>query len=102
MLFLDIALILCGIAFCIFGVLIRFLGRYDLINGWDSGEMSERFAQRVGLAELIGGAVFIILGAVASAVHSVIFSIAVFLISAAALVAALVLMRIFCLGGGER
>ena len=68
MLFLKIIAVAAGLAFLSFGYLIYFRKRYDLINGFEAdqkaGRKSERYAKRVGLAELMIGAVFLAVGIV--------------------------------------
>ena len=62
-----IALIL-GLAFLLFGYLIFFKERYDLINGFEAdcrtGRKDERYARRVGFAELTLGAILLITGVI--------------------------------------
>ncbi len=62
MLVLKILLLAVGAAFLLFGYLIFFKKRYSLINGFEAdrkeGRKTERYAERVGLAELIAGVFF--------------------------------------------
>ncbi len=66
MVILIIALCLLGAAFLVFGYLIFFRGRYDLINGFEAerreGRKTERYARRVGLVEFICGLALIVIG----------------------------------------
>ena len=59
--------IVLGIAFIIFGYLIRFKKKYNLINGFMSdlkdGRKSESYAQRVGLIEFVIGIILLTAGA---------------------------------------
>ena len=59
--------IVLGIAFIIFGYLIRFKKKYNLINGFMSdlkdGRKSESYAQRVGLFEFVIGIILLTAGA---------------------------------------
>lgn len=63
---LKIILILVGLAFIIFGYLIYFKEKYNLINGFESdfksGRKAESYAKRVGLIELIIGIIFVLIG----------------------------------------
>lgn len=53
-----------GSAFLLFGYLIRFKKKYHLINGFEAdlreGRRDEKYAERVGAAELIIGLVLLI------------------------------------------
>ena len=64
MLILKILLPIVGIAFLLFGYLIFFKEKYSLINGFDAafkeGRKTERYARRVGSAELILGILILI------------------------------------------
>ncbi len=68
MLLLKIILIAVGSAFLIFGYLIYFRGKYSLINGFEAelraGRKTERYAKRIGIAELIIGIIMILSGIV--------------------------------------
>ncbi len=63
---LKIILILVGLAFIIFGYLIYFKEKYNLINGFESdfksGRKIESYAKRVGLIKLIIGIIFVLIG----------------------------------------
>lgn len=63
---LKIILILVGLAFIIFGYLIYFKEKYNLINGFEgdfeSGRKTESYAKKVGLIELIIGIIFVLIG----------------------------------------
>lgn len=63
---LKITLTLVGVAFIIFGYLIYFKEKYNLINGFErdfkSGRKTESYAKKVGLIELIVGIIFILIG----------------------------------------
>ena len=63
---LKIILILVGVAFISFGYLIYFKEKYNLINGFEgelkSGRKTESYAKKVGLAELVIGIIFILIG----------------------------------------
>lgn len=63
---LKIILTLVGVAFIIFGYLIYFKEKYNLINGFEadfkSGRKTEVYAKKVGLIELIVGIIFILIG----------------------------------------
>ena len=65
---LKIILILVGLAFIIFGYLIYFKEKYNLINGFESdfksGRKTESYAKKVGLIELISGIIFVLIGIV--------------------------------------
>ena len=58
---LKIILILVGLDFIIFGYLIYFKEKYNLINGFESdfkyGRKTESYAKKVGLTEFIIGIV---------------------------------------------
>ena len=62
---LKIILILVGLAFIIFGYLIYFKEKYNLINGFErdfkSGRKTESYAKKVGLIELIIGIIFVLI-----------------------------------------
>lgn len=64
--FLKIILIIVGVAFTIFGYLIYFKEKYNLINGFEadykSGRKTESYAKKVGLIELITGIILILIG----------------------------------------
>lgn len=64
MIILKIALLIVGIAFLIFGTLIYFRKKYNLINGFEAdlkaGRKNEAYARRVGLSEIIIGIVFLV------------------------------------------
>lgn len=63
---LKIILILVGLAFIIFGYLIYFKEKYNLINGFESdfksGRKTEFYAKKVGLIELVIGIIFVLIG----------------------------------------
>ncbi|MGF3067359.1 DUF3784 domain-containing protein [Facklamia sp. P12945] len=63
---LKIVLIGLGITFCMFGYLIYFKKKYNLINGFESdykaGSDIESYARRVGLIELGIGVILIMAG----------------------------------------
>ena len=63
---LKITLTLVGVAFIIFGYLIYFKEKYNLINDFESnfksGRKTESYAKKVGLIELIVGIIFILIG----------------------------------------
>lgn len=63
---LKITLTLVGVAFIIFGYLIYFKEKYNLINGFERDFKSDRktevYAKKVGLVELIIGIIFILIG----------------------------------------
>ncbi|WP_019138935.1 hypothetical protein [Peptoniphilus timonensis] len=65
---LKIILILVGLAFITFGYLIYFKEKYNLINDFESnfksGRKTESYAKKLGLAELIIGIIFILIGLV--------------------------------------
>nr|WP_316623443.1 DUF3784 domain-containing protein [uncultured Ruminococcus sp.] len=65
---IKIIAVILGAAFLIFGYFIFFKERYDLINGFEAdrraGRRDEHYAKRVGLIELIVGAVMLIAGVV--------------------------------------
>lgn len=65
---LKIILILVGVVFISFGYLIYFKEKYNLINEFEgdfkSGRKTEAYAKKVGLAELIVGIIFILIGIV--------------------------------------
>ncbi len=66
MILLKTILILVGLAFIIFGYLIYFKEKYNLINGFEvdfkSGRKTESYAKKVGLIELIIGIIFVLIG----------------------------------------
>lgn len=68
MLALKIILILFGLAFSLFGYFIYFKKKYFLINGFQkdfrSGRKTGRYAQIVGLVELIFGIACLLAGIV--------------------------------------
>ena len=68
MLILKILLPIVGVAFLLFGSFILFGKKYSLINGFDTafreGRKTERYARRVGAAELILGILFLIASAI--------------------------------------
>ncbi|MDU3456413.1 MAG: DUF3784 domain-containing protein [Peptoniphilus harei] len=63
---LKITLIPVGLAFIIFGYLIYFKEKYNLINGFESdfksGRKTESYAKKVGLIELVIGIIFVLIG----------------------------------------
>ena len=63
---LKIILILVGLAFIIFGYLIYFKEKYNLINGFESdyksGRKSETYAKKVGLVEFMIGIIIVVVG----------------------------------------
>ena len=67
MIILKIITIVLGLLFLLFGYLIRFRKKYDLINGFEAdlreGRRDERYAERVGLIEFIIGMILILTGA---------------------------------------
>ena len=66
MLILKIILMTVGVAFTVFGYKIYFQKRYNLINGFEeaskAGRKTKRYAERVGLVELIIGINLIVIG----------------------------------------
>lgn len=72
MILLKIILILVGLAFIIFGYLIYFKEKYNLINGFEmdfkSGRKTESYAKKVGLIELIIGIIFVLIGIVVTVI----------------------------------
>ena len=66
MLILKIILMTLGVAFTTFGYKIYFRKRYNLINGFEeaykAGRKTKRYAERVGLVELIIGINLIVIG----------------------------------------
>lgn len=63
---LKVLLIIVGLVSTIFGYLIYFKKKYDLINGFEeaykAGRKTKSYAKRVGLIELIIGVVLILFG----------------------------------------
>lgn len=63
---LKILLIIVGTIFIIFGYLIYFRKKYNLINGFEeaykAGRKTELYAKRVGLVELIIGIILTLFG----------------------------------------
>ncbi len=61
---LKIILMTVGIAFLVFGYLIYFKGKYNLINNFESdfkvGRKTEAYARKVGLVELILGTLLVL------------------------------------------
>lgn len=68
MIALKIVLSVVGLAFLLFGYLIFFQEKYDLINDfkvdYEAGRKDENYAKRVGLIELIVGIAFLAAGIV--------------------------------------
>ena len=68
MLALKLISLTVGTAFAVFGGLIFFKKKYSLINGFSaakkSGRKDDRYAEKVGLAELVIGAALILTGIV--------------------------------------
>ena len=68
MLILKILLPVLGVAFSLFGCFIFFGKKYALINGFAAafreGRKTERYARRVGLAELILGILLLIVSVI--------------------------------------
>lgn len=69
---LKIILVLVGLVFIIFGYLIYFKEKYNLINGFESdfkfGRKTESYAKKVGLIELIIGIIFVLIGIVVTVI----------------------------------
>lgn len=63
---LKIILITVGAALLIFGYLIYFKERYDLINDFEAdykaGRKTADYAKKVGKIELVSGCVFVLIG----------------------------------------
>lgn len=72
-------LILVGILFIIFGYLIYFKNKYDLINNFKNdksiGKYSDDYALRVGFIEFWSGIFFICIGVVGFIISQKVFSI---------------------------
>ncbi len=68
MIIIKIISFVLGIAFLLFGYFIRFRKKYDLINGFradfQAGRKDEKYAERVGLIELIIGIVLLAIGVI--------------------------------------
>lgn len=66
MIILKVVTVSLGLAFLIFGYLIYFQKKYNLINGFEkeykAGRKTEQYAHRIGLVEMILGAVFLAAG----------------------------------------
>ena len=66
MLILKIILMTVGVAFTVFGYKIYFQKKYNLINGFEeaskAGRKTKRYAERVGLVELIIGIILTFIG----------------------------------------
>ena len=66
MLIIKIILMTLGVAFTVFGYKIYFRKKYNLINGFEeaykAGRKTKRYAERVGLVELIIGIILTIVG----------------------------------------
>lgn len=66
MLILKIILMTVGVAFTVFGYKIYFQKKYNLINGFEeaykAGRKTKRYAERVGLVELIIGIILTVIG----------------------------------------
>ena len=62
----KVIVLVIGAAFMIFGYLIYFRKRYNLINGFESdyreGRRGKRYAERVGLIEFIIGIILLLSG----------------------------------------
>lgn len=68
MIALIIVALAAGLAFLLFGYFIYFRKKYHLINGFEAdyqaGQKDKRYAEHVGLTELILGAVLLVTGIV--------------------------------------
>ena len=64
MVFIKVIAVLLGLAFLLFGYFIYFRGKYGLINGFEADRKDESYARRVGLVELVVGAVLLACGIV--------------------------------------
>ena len=66
MLIVKIILMAVGVAFTTFGYAIYFRKKYNLINGFEeaykAGRKTKRYAERVGLVELIIGIILTVIG----------------------------------------
>lgn len=66
MLIIKIILMAVGVAFTTFGYKIYFRKKYDLINGFEeaykAGRKTKRYAESVGLVELIIGIILTVIG----------------------------------------
>lgn len=66
MLILKIILMTVGVAFTTFGYKIYFQKKYNLINGFEeackAGRKTKRYAESVGLVELIIGIILTVIG----------------------------------------
>ena len=66
MIFLKVLAVVLGLAFLLFGYLIYFREKYNLINGFESdykaGLKNEEYAKRVGMVEFIVGIAILMAG----------------------------------------
>lgn len=66
MLVIKTIMILLGLAFTLFGYLIFFRGKYNLINGFEearrAGRKDEAYARRVGKVEFVLGILLLSVG----------------------------------------
>lgn len=66
MIFLVVIAFAFGAAFILFGYLILFKKKYDLINGFTAdfreGRRDERYARCIGLIEFVTGIVLVLIG----------------------------------------
>lgn len=66
MIILRIVLIVIGLPFLYFGFNIFFRKKYNYINNYESevkiGKVNEAYARRIGIIELIGGKMCVLLG----------------------------------------
>ena len=58
--------VVLGLAFLLFGYLIYFKNKYNLINGFEAeykdGRKNEEYAKRVGMVEFVAGIAILIAG----------------------------------------
>lgn len=58
--------VVLGLAFLLFGYLIYFKKKYNLINGFEAeykaGRKNEEYAKRVGMVEFVAGIAILIVG----------------------------------------
>ncbi|MBR1533550.1 MAG: DUF3784 domain-containing protein [Ruminococcus sp.] len=66
MIFVKVLAVMLGLAFLLFGYLIYFKKKYNLINGFKedfrAGRKNEEYAKRVGMVEFIVGIAILIAG----------------------------------------
>ncbi|SET43314.1 hypothetical protein SAMN05660297_02403 [Natronincola peptidivorans] len=97
MFILRITLILIGLAFIGFGYAIWFKEKYHLINNFENdkknGRLSDSFAKRVGMIELIGGITCFTLGLISIFLNDV-FTLIFFIFCIVSIITALIFNQV--------